>query len=147
MSALANIAATLGVPVDTTEKQFRALSVEYRIDAAVEARLGNHAAASTLRELAELAAHGARMVRGIEAERVWSLLVRAAEEVIPVGARAFLVAEGGMWSVAVQHSTGQVVRAVHGDLLTAVRMAGRALLAREGATGPACDALRAEVGQ
>ena len=147
MSALAYVAATLGVPADTTEQRFRALSEEYRRDAEAEAWRHNHAGAATLRELAELAAHGARMVRGIEAERVWSLLTRAAEEVIPVGAQAFLFAEGGMWSVAVQHSAGQVVRAVHGDLLTAVRMAGRALLAREGATGPACDALRAEVGQ
>jgi hypothetical protein len=146
MSALANIAATLGVPVDTTEQDFRSLAAQYRRDAELEAHLGNHAAASTLRELGELAEHGARMVRGIEAERVWSLLVRAAEEVIPVGAQAFLVAEGGMWSVSVHHSTDQVVRAVHSDLLTAVRMAGRALLAREGATGPACDALRKAVG-
>jgi hypothetical protein len=124
MSALANIAATLGVPVDTTEKRFRSLAEEYRRDAEAEAWRHNHAAASTLRELAELAEHGARMARGIEAERVWSLLTRAAEETIPVDAGVCLVAEGAMWSASVHHSTDQVVRAVHGDLLTAVRMAG-----------------------
>lgn len=128
-----------------TEARFVAVAVQYRLDAQYEDQRGNHVHASTLRGLADLADSGAEHARNDEAIRVLALLCRAAPEVVPVDARVEVTCESSRWVVTVYANDVFVVRAVHPDMLTAVRNCARALLAREGAAGPACELLRAEV--
>lgn len=79
------------------------------------------------------------------AERLHALLVAAAIETIPVDARVTDHREGGLWVVRVISHDVLVCGASHYDLATAITRCARALLAREGATGPACEELRREV--
>lgn len=91
---------------------------------------GNHCQAAQLR-------HDA-------AEALHALLVAAAIETIPVDARVTDHRECGLWVVRVTSHDVLVCGASHYDLATAITRCARALLARDGATGPACEELRRE---
>jgi hypothetical protein len=78
-------------------------------------------------------------------ERLLDLLRAAAAEIVPVEPEVTTRTDAGLWVVAVESGGSMVVRAFHLDLLAAVQYAARALLAREGAEGLHCDALREAV--
>ena len=139
------VAALLGLPKSASEAQFLATAFKYDDDSRAEYARGNNVHGATLVELSALARTGAALRRHEAALRVLALLCAAAPEVIPVDARVTTNRGGSLWAITVHGGDVMIVRAFHADSLTAVRNASRALLAREGAEGPACDALREAV--
>lgn len=143
-STARDIARLLGLADDAGEQEFARLASNYAVDAQYEHHRSNHVAGASLTALSDLAARGVELCRAERSVHVLQLLAAAAIEVIPVGAAVCFDIDlsTSMPSVAISANGAMVVRAVHADYLTALQNASRALLAREGATGPACDALR-----
>jgi len=145
LTRAADVARLLSLPADTSEAGFLAVAKTYELDSRFERQLGNHVHGETLRQLAALAREGAALRRDDDAITVLSLLCAAAPEVIPVDALVETAREASLWVITITGAGALVARAAHPDALTAVRNAARALLAREGAEGPHCDALREAV--
>lgn len=141
----ADVARLLSLPADASEARFLTVAAAYDLDAQAEHHHGNHVHGATLHELAELARQGAALRRDDDAITLLALLCAAAPEVVPVDAVVDAGRDASLWVVAITGAGALVVRAAHPDALTAVRNASRALLAREGAEGTHCDALREAV--
>ncbi len=133
---------------DATEVRFLEAAQQYRHDSTKAYDENNKFQGRTLNQLAELARMGARAARREAAYRLLRYLRLAAEEIVPVGASVVLdldYALGFNKCSVFAYGTLLLASANHPDALTAVRNAARSLLAREGADGLQCDALRAEV--
>lgn len=142
IATAADAARALGLSADASVEELRDRASAYTIDSQFEHALGNHVHGAALHELAAIALQGVQMRR---AERLLDLLRAAAAEVVPVEPEVTTRTDAGLWVVAVESGGVAIVRAFHGDLLAALRFASRALLAREGAEGPHCNALREAV--
>lgn len=139
----AEIARALGLPDDASEDDFRRRASALSINAQTEHHFGNHVDAAGSDGLSKLALQGAERRRDEQATRIVALLSEAAREAIPVDARVITKRDAAdMHTVGVYASNGMVASATHPDRLTAASNAARALLAREGAEGSACNALR-----
>ena len=138
----ADAAHMLGLPDDAAEERFASLAREYRLYAQAETHHGNHVSAASLAGLADLAARGVELCRAERSVRILDLLAVAAVALCPVDTAVVLDDADGMPRVTVRSHGQLVVSASHPRLDQAARYCALALLAREGATGPACDALR-----
>ena len=145
LTRAADVARLLSLPADTSEAKFLSVAETYQLDSQFEHQLGNHVHGATLHQLAALARQGAALRRDDDAIAVLALLCAAAPEVVPVDALVETTREASLWVITITGAGSLVARAAHPDSLTAARNAARALLAREGAEGPHCDALREAV--
>ena len=142
IATAADAARALGLSADASVEELRDRASAYTIDSQFEHALGNHVHGAALNELASIALQGVQMRR---AERLLDLLRAAAAEAVPVEPEVTTRTDAGLWVVAVESGGVTIVRAFHRDLFAALRFAARALLAREGAEGPRCEALREAV--
>jgi len=138
IATAADAARALGLSADASVEELRDRASVYTIDSQCEHALGNHVHGAALYELASIALQGVQMRR---AERLLDLLRAAAAEVVPVEPEVTTRTDAGL----VMAAAVTIVRAFHRDLFAALRFAARALLAREGAEGPRCEALREAV--
>lgn len=141
-TAVAGVARQLGLPDDAAEERFTSLAREYRLYAQQERHLGNHVSAASLAALSDLAARGVELCRAERSVRILDLLAIAAVALCPVDTAVVLDDVDGLQRVTVRSHGQLVVSASHPRLDQAARYCALALLAREGAVGPACDALR-----
>lgn len=143
IATAADAARALGLSADASVEELRDRASVYTLDSQFEHALGNHVHGAALHELADIASRGVRLRR---AERLLALIRSAAAEVVPVEPEVTTETDAGMWVASVKSGGNiTIVRAFHSDLLAALQFTARALLAREGAEGPHCNALREAV--